>query len=218
MSAEAKKQLFWNLGFLKPKFLGVELVGNDVKLEGSILSGFSSSSYAKLPFILGLMDKPWMFVLSLKYVASSQPIGIVSSLGNGDGFAPVFVKANDAAANMNMHNVYLNRVGWPIMWNTGSVNAKKFEHNNDYCIYVAFDGSQTYSVGDVGNEPLAIKTSSALCNGNNLAIVLGNNRGDSLSFGGSIDLSKTYIVYDGELLWEGELAAYERVQRMTKEM
>lgn len=33
---QAKKQLFWNLGFLKPKFLGVEIVGNDVKLERGI--------------------------------------------------------------------------------------------------------------------------------------------------------------------------------------
>ena len=58
MSIEAKKQLFWNPGFLKPKFLGVEIVGNDVKLERGILSGFSSSSYATLPFTFGLMDKP----------------------------------------------------------------------------------------------------------------------------------------------------------------
>lgn len=215
---QAKKQLFWTDSYLKPEFLGVEIVGNDVKLEECILTGFSSSSYAKLPFTLGLMDKPWLFVLSLKYVASSQPMGIVTSLGNGDGFSPVFVKANDTAANMNMHNAYLNGVGWPVVWNIGSVNARKFEHGNDYCIYVAFDGSQTYSVGDVGNEPLAEKTSAAFCNGNNLAIVLGNNRGNSLPFLGSINLSMSYMMYDGKLLWEGEFGSYENVQIMTKEM
>lgn len=216
MSAEAKKQLFWNLGFLKPKFLGVELVGNNVKLEGSILSGFSSSSYAKMPFTFSLMDKPWMFVLGFKYATSAEPMGIVTQLGDGDGWGPVFVGANYAAANMNKQQTYLNGVGWPITWSNGSVVARGFEDNIDYCIYIAFDGIQTYSTGDVGGEPLATKTSSALCNGSNLAIVLGNNRGNSLPFSGSIDLSKSYVVYDGELLWEGELGAYERVQRMTR--
>ena len=72
--------------------------------------------------------------------------------------------------------------------------------------------------GDVGGEPLATKTSSALCNGNNLTTVFGNNRGDSLPFLGSINLGVSYMIYDGTLLWEGELRSYEKVQRMTKEM
>ena len=72
--------------------------------------------------------------------------------------------------------------------------------------------------GDVGGEPLATKTSSALCNGNNLTTVLGNNRGNSLPFSGSINLNMSYMIYDGTLLWEGEIGSYENVQRMTKEI
>ena len=214
----SSKQIFWNPGFLKPKFLGVKIVGNDVKLERGILSGFSSSSYATLPFTFGLMDKPWMFVVGFKYVTSSEPMGIVTQLGSGDGWGPVFVGANYAAANMNKQQTYLNGVGWPLTWSNGSVVARGFENNIDYCIYVAFDGTKTYSTGDVGGQPLATKTSSALCNGNNLTTVLGNNRGDSLPFLGSINLSVSYMIYDGTLLWEGELGSYEKVQKMTKEM
>ena len=75
---QAKKQLFWTDSYLKPKFLGVDIVGNDVKLERGVLSGFSSSSYATLPFTFSLMDKPWMFVVGFKYATSSEPMGIVT--------------------------------------------------------------------------------------------------------------------------------------------
>ena len=81
----------------------------------------------------------------------------------------MFVGANYAAANMNKQQTYLNGVGWPLVWSNGSVVARGFDNNVDYCIYVAFDGTQTYSTGDVGGGPLATKTSSALCNGNNLS-------------------------------------------------
>lgn len=130
----------------------------------------------------------------------------------------MFVGANYAASNMNKQQTYLNGVGWPLTWSSGSVNARGFEDNIDYCIYVAFDGNQTYSTGDVGGGPLATKISSALCNGNNLTTVLGNNRGDSLPFLGSINLNTSYMIYDGNLIWEGELGSYENVQRMTKEI
>ena len=122
----------------------------------------------------------------------------------------MFVGANYAAANMNKQQTYLNGVGWPLVWSNGSVVARGFDNNVDYCIYVAFDGSQTYSTGNVGGEPLATKTSSAICN--------GNNRGDSLPFLGSINLSVSYMIYDGTLLCEGELGSYAKVQKMTKEM
>ncbi len=94
---------------LKPKTVGVELVGSTVKLEGSILSNFSAVSYAKLPFTVGLMDKPWMVVLGFKYRSSTDnAMGLLGGVGASNGFTPLFVGPYGWPENRNYCCSYLN--------------------------------------------------------------------------------------------------------------
>lgn len=209
---EGKRQLFWVDG-QKAQFVGVELVGGNVKLENGILSGFSSSSFAKLPFTVGVMDQPWMVVLSFKYKTSTSPMGMLGAIGSRDGFSPFFIKANDAQTNMNKQNTYLNGVGWPVTWDSGTINARQFEDGVDYSVQVSFDGQHTYSTGNAFSNALQIKTSYSVVDGQNLGLCIGVNRGNSLPFAGTVDLARSFMIYGEKLLWEGEAGAYGKVKR-----
>lgn len=71
-----------------------------------------------------------------------------------------------------------------------------------------------YSTGDVGSEPFTVFKSANFCDGKDMPLHIGANRGWEYPFLGSVDLGKCCMVVNNELVWEGVNGAYKKISSL----
>ena len=185
-------------GGVDPLYVGVSLVGDSVRNDNGILSGFSANSYAVLPFITEPWDKAWEVVISATPTQSVVSNGGMGGVGGGNGWTPIYFHENDTFYS------FLNTVKWGFKWNY----RYKLSEN---VLKVSYDGASIYSLHELvyGDYKETFHSSGKVQGGQTIQI--GTNRGNSYPFQGTWDLNKCYIIRDGVLYWEGVKGAYRNV-------
>lgn len=182
---------------VNPLYVGVNLVGDSVRNDNGILSGFSANSYAILPFVTEPWDKAWEVVISATPTQSKITNGGIGGVGSENGWTPIYFYSGGRIYS------YLNNVGWAVDWHY----TYKLSEN---VLKVSYDGASVYSLQELVNGYYKSTFSSGKVQGGQ-TIQIGTNRGNSYPFQGTWNLNKCYIIRNGVLYWEGVKGAYRNV-------
>jgi hypothetical protein len=203
-----------------PLFVGVSFVGSSMQNNDGILSGFSSSSYAKLPFTFAAgashLEAVCRFVFN-GYSSGFTDAGVWGCVGDGDAFTPFYFPNQTNALSSYVSS---NGTSWDIC-NGGasprvlfysSVSHREYtcklvySNTTGYSFYRYENGAWEYC-GNLADTRSPYGSSTTQPH-------LGNNRGRSAALNGTIDLNYTYLVRDGALFWEGAAGAFKNVARL----
>ena len=201
-----------------PLYTGVSLVGSSVQNNNGVLSGFTSSSYAKLPF-------KWTAGATsveacIRINTSGSPAagrGIWGCVGSTDAFTPFYL-ADIVGTKKVTTWLSSNGSTWDI--NDGGYSTRLWyviaAGDSAYTMRISFSPTTGYKCMAFGSgswsEITSISNASAPYGTTTLEMELGNNRGQNNPFDGTIDLNYTYLYRDGELWWEGVAGAYRNVK------
>lgn len=182
----------------------VNIVGSLTNNNG-VLSGFSASNYAELPYTFNPSNSNWEAVV---------PITTASSFVNSEFFASAV--NNEFGIHVQLLtdgklHLYLSSNGTSHNIASNIAGASTLSANTKYWIKIAFNGT-SYNVyssttGEFNGEEITeitVNSSAALCT--MTTTVLGRNPSPSypLPFNGSIDLDGCYINIDGQRWWSGK--------------
>lgn len=200
-----------------PLYTGVNLVGSSVQNNNGVLSGFTSSSYAKMPFY-------WTSGASyieavIKVTTSSRPQdarGIWGCVGQTDAFTPFY---QTTVYGTRKFSAWISSDGSSWNVNNGGESTRiayaNATANSTFVMRIVFDGTGytpfKWTSGAWANMGKLTSTASPYGT-SSLEMELGTNRGMNNPFDGTIDLNYTYLYRDGELWWEGVAGAYRNVK------
>ena len=195
---------------------GVTLVGSGVQNNDGVLSGFTASSYAKLPFFFTAGATSLEAVVRFHWNGQNTTnSGIWGCVGSKDAFTPFYYEYVTTPPGYFGSYLSSNGSSWTII-PTGAHWTPASPAAGNYTLRFVWDGSvatlsrwagvawtqdATASISSIYGEP-------------NLVPQLGTNRGLNYPLLGTIDLNYTYLMRDGSLLWEGVAGAYRNVATM----
>lgn len=200
-----------------PLYTGVSLVGSSVQNNNGILSGFTGSSYATMPFYFTSGASSLEAVCSVT-ASTNNEAGIWGCVGSTNAFTPFYIPNSK-----NYISAYISSNGssWNIsdpVWSSsyvayvspvvGTHLLKIVYSNADGYRQYRFDNGGWTLCGSIANTAPPYGSSS-------LVMQLGTNRGQNNPLNGTIDLNYTYLMRDGQLLWEGAPGAYKKVAQLT---
>ena len=179
------------------KHTGVKLIGNTVKLNKGILSGFSDGSYAVIDPPFSPAGKPFEMVFEFTAPDNISGLyGLTGGIGDKNGFSPWFI-------NKGVLFGFISSDGksWDIASSLRlpvTLTAQK-----TYRLKCGWDGhAYTWSLwSDKWNILAKVDSPKPVFNG--LRLGLGINRGKNYPLIGTINLNVSYISVDGRLWWEG---------------
>lgn len=189
------------------KYYGVELVGNSVKENKGILSGFANHSYAKIKAPFNPEGKAIEAVVGFE--TGTTVVGYAGILCNVQkpGFSPMFLKGNRLTPYLSS-----NGVKWDIV--EGMAIGPAILPKQPYRVKVIWD-RRVYSWylwnNGAWNIVGSISSITPIFGGTEMQFGTGCALG--YPFSGIIDLSKCYICIDGKLWWEGVKGAYKNANR-----
>jgi hypothetical protein len=197
-----------------PLYTGVTIVGSGCTNTGGILSGFTSSSYATMPFYFTSGASSLEAVCSVT-ASTNNEAGIWGCVGSTNAFTPFYIPHSK-----NYISAYISSDGssWNIsdpVWSSsyvayvspvvGTHLLKIVYSNADGYRQYRFENGGWTLCGSIANTAPPYGSSS-------LVMQLGTNRGRNNPFLGTIDLNYTYLMRDGQLWWEGVAGAYRNVK------
>ncbi len=185
------------------KTTGVALIGASVRNNNGILSGFSSSSYAKIRYPFAPQDATFEAVMEFTTGETiGGPGGLLVGLGAKNGFSPFYIssgrilgflssdgstwniaKGVDLGITLKPRTIYRVKCSW-----NGKVYTWWLWSKNSWCSLKALP--------------------STLHVFNGLELQFGTNRGIRDPFDGTINLNNSYICIGDKLWWEGVKGAY----------
>jgi hypothetical protein len=198
---------------------GVTLVGSGVQNNDGVLSGFTASSYAKLPFFFTAgatsLEAVCRFTCN-GWTSGWTDGGIWGCVGSTNAFTPfylpnqktyisAYISSNGSSWNVSnpLDSPYVAYVS-PI---TGTHLLKIVYSSSEGYRQYRFENGGWTLCGSIANTAAPYGSAT-------MQPHLGNNRGQSAPLNGSIDLKFTYLMRDGSLLWEGVAGAYRNVATM----
>lgn len=182
----------------------VNIAGSLTNNNG-VLSGFSTSNYAKLPTPFSPSNKNWEVVVPVTTASSFVECDFFASVINGDFGIHVQFHADGKLA------LYLSSSGTSHDIASNVTGASILLGNTKYWIKVVFSGTSyiVYSstTGEFNGEEITeitVNSSAVLCT--MTTTVLGRNPNPSYPhpFNGSIDLNGCYINIYGRRWWSGK--------------
>ena len=194
-----------------PLYTGVSLVGSSVRNNSGILSGFTTSSYATMPWRMtaGATSLEAVIKFSTPNIATTQ--GIWGSVGSINSYTPFYFEGNLSTYGFRSF-LSQNGSSWTINATSGGWTTPPVA-NADIVLRSKWDGSSvsfdSFSVAWSTERALQLL---AVYGASDVVPQLGTNRGSSWPFLGTIDLNYTYLMRDGELWWEGVAGAYKNVK------
>ena len=174
----------------------VTKVGSLVDNQG-VLSGFSSSNYAKIQNYFSPSSSTWEVVLKAKL--SSIPASGTSSIMLA-GLTDSYISLEIGSAG-KIQFLIGNGSSWVV--NT-TVGTTVFQTNTDYWFKLGFNGT-AYTVysSTNGSDWTQEATATNSVPMSNVTLVIGISRLLNNSFLGAIDLKESYININGERWWNG---------------
>lgn len=196
-----------------PLYTGVNLVGSSVQNNNGVLSGFTSSSYATMPYYMtsGATSLEAVIMVNITSMSANGQ-GIWGCVGSSDSFTPFFIGTVGGSKGLVSY-ISSNGSSWDIeggypVWAT-------VKTNTNILLRCRFTGAD-YVAEKWENSAWATKKNTANSNPPygtpSLVPQLGTNRGSNQPITGTIDLNYTYLYRDGELWWEGAAGAYRNVK------
>jgi len=189
------------------KFTGVKLVGTTVKNKDGILSDFSNTSYGLIDHEFSPGNMPIEVVVEFKMpTAPGSNSCVMSSIGNGVSFMPIFIKSGEIVG-------YLSSDGrtWDIAKSCPIGCSLRLKET---CrLKCTWDGKEYSWFVWRGKWSLLIKLPNKTSLAGGQRLQFGTDRGLGSAFSGTIDLSKCYIKIGGKLWWEGVKGAYNNANR-----
>lgn len=200
-----------------PLHTGVSLVGSSVQNNNGILSGFTGSSYATMPFYWTAGASQIEAVIKIHFAQTGSAQGIWGGVGSVNGFTPFYYNGPNGPIGSYLSNNGSQWAATPhgdagtkrVAWNSSSPLA-----TGDYILREIYE-SGTVKTGRWSNGAWTTETSNSfgtIYGASNMEQELGTNRGQNNPFLGTIDLNYTYLYRDGELWWEGAAGAYKNVK------
>jgi hypothetical protein len=200
-----------------PLHTGVNLVGSSVQNNAGILSGFTASSYAKMPFYWTSGASRIEAVIKISVTSTTATQGIWGCVGSKDAFTPFYLHTQT-----NSISAYISSNG--TQWNIEDMTSPSVPNVNyvyplstgEFILKITYSNLSGYShfrhqsgawvaCGTISNTASPYGEAA-------LVPQLGTNRGSNNPFLGTIDLNYTYLMRDGELWWEGVAGAYRNVK------
>lgn len=198
-----------------PLYTGVNLVGSSVQNNNGILSGFTSSSYATMPYYMTSGATSLEAVIKFHWNGSnSANAGIWGCVGSANSFTPFYYEAlNNTPRQVFGSYLSSNGTTWTIAVWRGHWSPQPPSAGYYVLKLVWSGGTVTYYRWTGSAWVLDMAASIASIYGaSNLVPQLGTNRGQNNPLDGSIDLNYTYLFRDGELWWEGVAGSYRNVK------
>jgi len=189
------------------KYYGVELVGNSVKENKGILSGFANKSYAKIKAPFDPKDKSIEAVVELSTGAKVDNAAGVLSAASKCGFSPVLINDGQIAGFLSS-----NGTAWNIAFK--EYVGCKLVPNKTYRMKIKWDGkAYTWYMWEknLWCKLKNLDSSEAVFGGSD--VQFGVDRLLGAPFSGTVDLNRSYICIDGKLLWEGVKGAYKNANK-----
>ena len=201
-----------------PLYTGVFLVGSSVQNNNGILSGFTGSSYATMPFFWTAGASQIEAVVRFTSTGTSSSEGIWGCVGSANAFTPFYHQGSSSLGAF----LSTNGTSWgaaPFI-NPGTVVVRYQSGSfvdpaaGDYVLKFTQDGGtvRAYSWSGSAWTKHSEVSFGTIYGASNLVPQLGTNRGQNNPFLGTIDLNYTYLYRDGELWWEGSAGAYRNVK------
>ena len=199
------------------QYVGVNLVGSSVQLVDGVLSGFTASSYATMPWRMTAGATSLEAVVRFHWDGvSNTNAGIWGCIGSKDSFTPFYYEY--LSINPGYFGCYLSNNGtsWTIGPTLGGKWAPASPAAGDYMLRLVWNGSVAKLLRWTGSSWVQDQTVSisSIYGEENLVPQLGTNRGQNYPLNGTIDLKYTYMMRDGALLWEGVKGAYRNVAKL----
>jgi hypothetical protein len=200
-----------------PLYTGVNLVGSSVQNNNGILSGFTSSSYATMPYYWTSGATSIEAVIKFNVTSKSATQGIWGCVGSKNAFTPFYLhtSTNSISAYISsdgqywlvedMTNPNIPNVNYVYPLSTGDFVLKITYSNTSGYTHYRYGSGAWVDCGTISNTASPYGEA-------NLVPQLGTNRGQNNPFLGTIDLNYTYLYRDGELWWEGAAGAYRNVK------
>lgn len=185
----------------QPNSSNVYKVGNLADVD-NVLSGFTTSSYAKLPFAFSPGSSPWEMVF--KITTGGDVSTQASILGTKDIYDSVDVYIQNGKFYFNASSTNASAD-----ISAGTQGTYTIQSNTEYFIKVKFSGTAytvEYSLdGTAYITDITITSSTSVHSGNTiqLGIDVGINNVLQCPFLGSIDLTGSYININGSRWWSG---------------
>ena len=198
-----------------PLYTGVSLVGSSVQNNNGILSGFTGSSYATMPFYWTAGASQIEAVIKIHFSQTGSAQGIWGCVGGANAFTPFYYNGPNGPLGS-----YLSTTGNSWQCSPAGDGAKRVAWDNssplaagDYLLREIYESRHIktgrFSSGWTEETNNSLET---IYGASNLVPQLGTNRGSNNPFLGTIDLNYTYLYRDGELWWEGAAGAYKNVK------
>lgn len=168
----------------------------------NVLSGFTTSSYAKLPFAFSPGSSPWEMVFK---VTTGGDVTTTQDVINANiAISPIELKINSSKFVL-----FLSSNGTSTDISSGVTGSYSLQTNTEYYIKIVFSGT-TYTVGysldgQNYNTDITVTSSVSVLGGKilRLGIDIDGNNNNTQPFLGSIDLTGSYINVNGSRWWSG---------------
>lgn len=184
----------------QPNSSNVYKVGNLADVD-NVLSGFTTSSYAKLPFAFSPGSSPWEMVFKITTggdVSTGQTI--VATQDDYDS-VELYISTGKFVFNASSNNASFDIAN-------GATGTYSVQANTSYYVKLTFSGSAytiAYSLdGSSYTTDITVSSSTAIHGGNTM--LLGTSIGSGVyqnSFLGSIDLTGSHININSSRWWSG---------------
>jgi hypothetical protein len=128
-----------------PLYTGVNLVGSSVQNNAGILSGFTSSSYAKMPYYWTRGASQIEAVIRITVQTAEQNMGIWGCVGTDNAFSPFYV-AIQASKNLSAF-ISSNGTSWNVSNPLGSphVDYVGTTQAETYVLKITFSSASGYT-------------------------------------------------------------------------
>lgn len=179
---------------LKGGYVNYTKVGSPtINTETGVVSGFSSSNYLTLG-TFSPQGNTWEYYIKFTTGSSTSAQGLSTCVGSSNGCSPFYIDNGNLIAFLSS-----NGNSWNI---ASSETIMSISANTTYKMKAEYTGTAYNWYLWQNNAWILVKTisNSTPCY-DGLTMLLGNNRGQNNPFGGTIDLSETYITIGGNTWW-----------------
>ena len=188
------------------KHTGVKLIGNTVKLNKGILSGFSDGSYAVIDAPFSPAGKPFEMVFEFTAPDNISGLyGLTGGIGDKNGFSPWFI-------NKGVLSGYISAEGKAREIASALRLKKTKKKKKTYRLKCEWNGRSYVWSHFTDKWNILAKVDSPKDVFNGLRLCLGINRGKNCPLQGTVNLNVSYILIDGKLWWEGVKGAYKNAR------
>ena len=182
-------------------------IGNTVKLNKGILSGFSDGSYAVIDPPFSPAGKPFEMVFEFTAPDNISGLyGLIGGIGDKYGFSPCFMEKGCLSG-------YISSDGKS--WDIASALRLPVTlvAKNTYRLKCTWNGHSYLWSHWTGKWNVLAKLDSTKSVFEGLRLGFGTNRGKNCPLQGTINLNVSYILIDGKLWWEGVKGAYKNARQ-----